>query len=496
MSVRRNWIYFVIGGFGLGVLMRSFFFFGVTFSLLLTFFALIAFAICLFSKTPVNIFTALFLLAVALGVVRFDIAELKTGDPYLENTIGEQVILQGVVVDEPDERETNTKLTVRIKEHAGGRSTTKILVTTERYPRYSYGDVLTLTGKLTKPTPFVSDRGSVFDYRMYLKSSGIFFTMYNPAIEKVGSREGNMVRHALFSVKSAFLNRIRSVIEEPQASLLGGLVVGAKHSLGERLLDDFRTVGVIHIVVLSGYNVTIVAEFIMRLLIFLPLFFSWSIGIIAIVLFALLSGAGATIVRASIMAILVIISRATGRTYQITRALMLTGFVMVLFNPFILVFDSSFQLSFMATIGLIHLAPELERYFGWVPTRLQLREFATATIATQLFVLPMLLYKMGQLSTVAFPANLLVLPTVPVAMLFGFITGLLGFFNTFISLPFAYATEGLLSYQLFIVDVFAKIPFASVSINTFPLWAAVSMYGAYGLILWWFYNRKRIATPI
>jgi len=131
-----------------------------------------------------------------------------------------------------------------------------------------------------------------------------------------------------------------------------------------------------------------------------------------------------------------------------------------------------------------------------VPTRLQLREFATATIATQLFVLPMLLYKMGQLSTVAFPANLLVLPTVPVAMLFGFITGLLGFFNTFISLPFAYATEGLLSYQLFIVDVFAKIPFASVSINTFPLWAAVSMYGAYGLILWWFYNRKRIATPI
>jgi len=491
MAFRRNWIYFVSGGFGIGVLMRSFFYFGFSFSLLVSLLALVAFITCAITRASVSIYVALFVLGIAVGIVRFDIAELKTGDPFLNAHLEQELSLEGVVVDEPDERETNTKLTVRIDNGNGVSIKTNVLITTERYPRYIYGDRIAFTGKLTSPSSFVSDTGSIFDYKMYLKKDGIFYTMYNPVIEKRGSGEGNSIKSVLFSAKSSFLEQVGHVIEEPQASLLGGLVVGAKRSLGERLLNDFRTAGIIHIVVLSGYNVTIVAEFVMRLLSFLPLFFSWSIGAIVVIFFALMTGAGATIVRASIMAILVIIARATGRTYHITRALIVAGVGMVFYNPFILVFDSSFQLSFMATIGLIHLAPELERYFGWVPTRLQLREFATATVATQLFVLPMLLYKMGQLSIVAFPVNLLVLPAVPVTMLLGFLTGAVGFLNTALSLPFAYATEGLLSYQLFIVDAFAKIPFASVSINAFPLWAAVSMYGVYGLILWWFYTQSK-----
>lgn len=192
------------------------------------------------------------------------------------------------------------------------------------------------------------------------------------------------------------------------------------------------------------------------------------------------------------MAVLVIIARATGRTYQITRALIFAAFFMVLHNPKILVFDSSFQLSFMATVGLIHLAPALERYFGWVSTRFQLREFATATIATQLFVLPMLLYKMGELSIVAFPVNLLVLPAVPITMLTGFLTGVVGFLNTPLSLPFAYASEALLSYELFVVDIFSKIPFASIQIESFPLWGAFLMYVLYGLLLFHLYQKTQM----
>ncbi|MEK7147475.1 MAG: ComEC/Rec2 family competence protein, partial [Patescibacteria group bacterium] len=103
-------------------------------------------------------------------------------------------------------------------------------------------------------------------------------------------------------------------------------------------LEKFRTVGVIHIVVLSGYNITIVAEFIMRLLAFLPRAARLAGGALAIILFAVMTGGSATIVRASLMAILVVVARATGRIYGITRALLLAGFLMVLHNPKILVF--------------------------------------------------------------------------------------------------------------------------------------------------------------
>ena len=186
------------------------------------------------------------------------------------------------------------------------------------------------------------------------------------------------------------------------------------------------------------------------------------------------------------MALLVILARATGRTYAMTRALFLAGFLMVLQNPKILVFDTSFQLSFVATLGLIYLAPKLEEYFGWMPTRWQLREFATATIATQIFVLPILLYKMGTLSLVAVPVNLLILPTVPIVMLIGFLTGMVGFVGTLVSLPFAYLTHFILTYQLLVVDLFADLPFASIEVGNFPLWLAVTLYGALlCLVLFW-----------
>lgn len=172
--------------------------------------------------------------------------------------------------------------------------------------------------------------------------------------------------------------------------------------------------------VLSGYNVTIISEFIMGMLSFLPKMIGTSLGALSIILFAIMVGGSATIIRASIMALLVLLARVTGRVSDMTRALFLAGFVMVLHNPQIVVFDPSFQLSFMATLGLISLSPKLNSIFKFVPTKFYLRETVSATISTQIFVLPLLLYMMGELSLVAVFVNLLVLMFIPLTMLFGF----------------------------------------------------------------------------
>ena len=121
--------------------------------------------------------------------------------------------------------------------------------------------------------------------------------------KKIGEGDGGSVRSILFAVKSAFMSRIQSLLPEPHSSLLGGILLGAKESLGRAVLDDFRIVGLIHIVVLSGYNVTLVAEAIMRALSFFPRAFGMAFGAGSIVLFAILTGAGATVVRASTMAL-------------------------------------------------------------------------------------------------------------------------------------------------------------------------------------------------
>ncbi len=487
-----NFLYISIISFTFGVLWRSFFDYGVTFSLFILLLSVSVFSILLFSKEKRHIlYIGISILFFGCGVLRLEIAEIHQGSELFRESIDVSVTLQGVVVDEPDVRETNTNYTVLVDSFSDTSVSEKVRVIAESYPRFRYGDRVTIVGELLQPQGFETDTGRYFDYAAFLSKDDIFYQMLFPELTYVSSGEGNPIKQTLFTFKNAFLSRIQVLIPDPQASLLGGLVVGAKQSLGEELQDDFRATGIIHIVVLSGYNVTIVAEAIMRTFAFLPQAIGMSLGAGAIVLFAIMTGASATIVRASIMALLVIVARATGRTYAITRALFIAGFIMILHNPKILVHDASFQLSFLATLGLIWLAPLIERKLGFIPGKFQFREFATATIATQIFVLPLLLYKIGELSLVAVPVNLLVLIVVPITMLIGFLAGILGFLSAVLALPFAYFAHFLLSYQLTVVDWFARLPFASVQIDTFPLWLMVGLYLFYGLVLFKLYKKPQ-----
>jgi competence protein ComEC len=242
-------------------------------------------------------------------------------------------------------------------------------------------------------------------------------------------------------------------------------------------------------VALSGFNVAIVAEAIMKLFrTFLSQAWSISWGIISIILFAVMTGAGSTIIRASIMAILALIARATGRTYQATRALILAGAIMVLFNPLILFYDISFQLSFIATFGIIHLAPRMEKYFRWLPKILDLPSIASTTAAAYVFVLPFLLYKIGVFSVVALPVNILILPFIPATMFFGFVASLLGLISSYIALPFSFISHLLLGYELGIIKWFSSLSFASINIGHFSMAYVILIY----LIFFYLLFRREI----
>lgn len=493
--MRDAWFYIFIGSFVIGVAFHSVVYLGTAFTFFSFGLSLSIFLLYLFlGKQKTILLVSLGILAFSFGLLRFDVRALNTGDSILDAKLEKQVTLEGVIITEPDERERSTRLTVKLKTLNGEALSSKALVITERFPRFQYGDRVTLEGIITQPANFESASGREFNYVSFLEKDGIFYTLFFPSVTLLSSEHGHPVKSVLFTIKRTFLRSVEQFIPEPHVSLLGGLLVGAKQSLGDELTEKFRKTGIIHIVVLSGYNVTIVAEAIMRFFSFLPRMAGISLGAFSIVLFAILTGASATIVRASIMALLVILARATERTYAITRALFLAGFFMVLHNPMIVLFDPSFQLSFLATIGLIYLAPQIERYFKLVPSRWKLREFATATIATQLFVLPLLLYMMGEMSLVALPVNLLILGFIPVTMLFGFLTGIIGFIPGVLAMPFGFVTQLFLSYELFVVDIFSAIPFAAVAIPVFPLWVMLLLYFFYGLLLLKLWQRVNTKT--
>ncbi|MES2087731.1 MAG: ComEC/Rec2 family competence protein [Patescibacteria group bacterium] len=486
MEVRDKILAICIGGFITGVLVRSFVDFSIYFS---CFFLVIGLALFLQAKfengqSGFRRFSlGLFILATGLGMLRFDVSEFKTTNPILENHLSERVTLTGTIVDEPDERADSNRLTVKLENFLTGDVATpifsKALLVADLYPQFQYGDAVEFSGQLEKPKNFADPSGKIFDYQNYLAKEGIYYQVNRPKITLIKSDQGNFVVSKLFDLKHAFLNQISKLIPEPDASLLGGLVVGAKHALGQNLLDDFRRAGVIHIVVLSGYNITIVAESIIGFFSFLPKYLGQSFGALGIILFAIMTGGSATVVRSSLMALLVIVARTTGRQYNITRALLFAGLFMVFQNPKILVFDSSFQLSFASTLALIYVSPIFEKRFLFVTEKFGLRAILVSTLSTQIFVLPMLLYKMGQLSLVALPVNILILSAIPATMLFGFLAGVIGFISSVLAFPFATVAYGLLEYELRVVEFFAHLPFSSVAIAGFPLWLAVFAYLVY-----------------
>ncbi len=368
---------------------------------------------------------------------------------------------------------------------------TLFLALADPYADVSYGDRIEVTGVLTLPKAFETDTGRTFDYVGYLKARGVSEVVPRAYIKVVSHDEGNQVLKKLLDLKHAFMHALELSIPEPAAGLGEGLLLGVKRALGDNLEATFRTVGIIHIIVLSGYNIMIVADSVMR---FLTLFFfprtRLIIGVITIALFALLVGLSATVVRASVMAALVLIARATGRQYAVLRALALTGTIMLIINPYLLVYDPGFQLSFLATLGLILLSPEFEIRMPRIPSALGIRGYLATTLGTQLFVLPILLYSMGTLSFVSVLANVLVLPMVPIAMFLTFITGIVASVIAPLGIFVGFIAHLSLTYIIKIAELLSTVPFASVTIPAFPWWGIMIMYA---LIIWltlWLMERQ------
>ncbi len=437
---------------------------------------------------------ALFLLFAAIGVLRFYMKDAREPKHLLDNFLEENVALEGVINSETESRQNSQRIVLSAEnlEHLGTnyKIDSKILVTTDFFPEFYYGDRIRVSGKLKSPENFTTEIGKTFDYKSYLKRDSIYYTMSFAKIEFINDGEGSFVKTSVLSLKERFLSNIEKLIPAPASGLMAGLLLGVKGSLGDKLHQAFVDTGLVHIIVLSGYNVTIIAEAVIKTLSFAGVAAGIYAGGVFILLFAVMAGGGATIIRASVMAILALIARATGRTYEITRALLVAAVVMIFYNPYVLIFDISFQLSFLATLGLIYVTPVFEKLFRKLPNFMAIRDITSATFATQVFVLPFLLYKIGNLSVIAPITNILVLPVVPMTMFFGFLAGLVGFIAPVVGTPFALIAFALLKYEIFIVELFAKFPFASFTISQFPILLMIICYILIVLYLYKFYNRK------
>ena len=367
-----------------------------------------------------------------------------------ENNLIDKIIsngeIRGIIADEPEFKNDRAKYVLN-----SGKM--KILIQAPRYPEYGYGNEVLIKGKIEYPKNFSED----FDWKSYLAKDDIYLTVYNPQIEFLAQNKGNKIYGILYKFKNRMESIFKENLAEPHTSLLAGITLGSKSGIPEDVYEKFKETGTAHIVALSGYNISVIALAIMFVLGYFTVSrdISFWISLLTIVMFVLMTGASPSVMRAAVMGILVLIARREGRMYTAKNALVFAGAIMVFLNPKILRFDAGFQLSFLATLGLILIYPKLEEKLKNTPELFGIKKAFMATLSAQIFVLPLIFYQFRTILWISSIVNILILPAVPIAMFLGFLGAFLGLIWIPIAKIFLWPAWLFLEYILEIVRLFS-----------------------------------------
>jgi len=429
------------------------------------------------------------LIVLLLGLVRYNFSMPENSQQNISFYNGLYQEFYGYVNEEPDERLDHVKLKIKteyvLNENSFEDISGNVLVKTSLFPKYSYGDYLKIKCRLITP-----EKIEDFAYDKYLARYNIYSTCYSPQIYKLGEGYGNLVYAEVLQLKKYLLEKINILVPEPQASFLAGILIGARKGISADLTEAFNRTGITHIIAISGFNITIIAVMILNASLSVGVSRKKSFWVSAFIIFffVLICGMPSSVVRAGIMGLLVLLSQNIGRVTKMSNILLLVCFVMVLVNPKILIFDAGFQLSFLATIGLIYLNPIISKKFEKLSNIFQIKESALTTFSAILITTPLIIFQFNRLSVVALLVNILVLPIIPISMALGFIALILGVIWIPLAQVFSWSIWFVLEYVIRVTLFFGEFSLASLELPKIP-WQIMVML--YLLIIYWMFLWKR-----
>lgn len=469
---------FTIGlaGFLLGVSAVSFLVFPAEIYWLL----LLSGFLILIIRHPIAVVVGVVLISVGAGMWRTEIRIDRPSALWKIAALEQKVTVRGYVDGDFKRTQHGGRYAFHVLQIGDRAVNERIMVYGPEWIRPRYGQLLSLFGTLRQPTN--SEDG--FDYVSWLAKNGISAQMSYPEYgvptdlriswgQQVTRTIGISVRIVRYAARDAVL----AAVPQPAAGYIIGILVGDEADIDPGLQNMFSRTGTSHILVVSGYNITIVAAACMAVLAPLGRRKAYWFAFAGVCAFTLLVGAAPSVVRAALMGLLALTARQLGRSQQAGTAILLSAALMCAVNPLVLRWDAGFQLSFLAVLGLIYLEPIVrpmwDRIFRWQV----LAETAATTTGAQLAVLPLLLFQFGMLAPYALPVNMIILPIVPLAMLLGGITVAAGMLWPFLGALIGQLTWLVAALQLAIIRFADTLPHASLAVSLSPSLFCVAYIG-------------------
>jgi len=444
------------------------------------------------------------------GCLRFQSSLPVVNEQHLQfyNDKG-TVEIKGKVCNEPEARNTASILQLSASEiqidGAKRGISGKALIRVPRYQEYHYGDILKVTGKLETPPQFDD-----FDYKGYLARQGIYSIINYPKIEKLDTAKGFKPLGWIYSLRNRLSQSLSLALPEPQASLAQGIFLGLRGNIPYSLQEAFSRTGTAHLLAISGLHLSIIIGIFLSAAIWLfgrrYSIYIW-LAFLAIWLYALVTGMRPPVVRGAVMGSMFLLAEYLGRQRSASTALALAAAVMVGIEPQVL-WDASFQLSFLAMAGLILLSPYFQAWarrgvavtIGREGTAASLCNFAAdsfaVTSAAVLATWPVIAHYFDVVSFVSLPATFFALLALPGIIITSALVGGTGLLAPFLAQILGWVAWLFLSYVILVVQAFDALPFSSAKLSSIHIWQIWIYYAFLAVIMAAINYRKQLADFI
>ena len=380
-----------------------------------------------------------------LGIFRFQSASLELDQKkYFD---GEEILVRATVDEILEKTDKSTRFLV-VDEEKGSR----LLVITGFFNKIKYGDQLEIEGKV-KSSSFLPNKNA-------LEVRGVVGELAFPGIKEIENSQKLSLKSLLFNIKMRFYNSLNKLIPEPEGSFALGFLLEVKKTLPDFLDESLQKTSTTHLIVLSGFNLGVIVEALRMIFAKKSARLSFWGPLTAILFFIIMTGASPSIMRAGIMGAILVLAKKIGRQSSASTAIVISACFMIIINPYILRYDTGFQLSFLAFIGIIYLSPILNKIIK-IKNK-GIRELISLTLAAQLLVYPLLVYYFGSFTIVSPIVNFIILPLVPLAMSLSFITGVVGLISINLGTIFGWSAIIPLKLIIKIIVFFDNLSFNSI----------------------------------
>ena len=398
-------------------------------SIIWVIFAVISLMITFFQ--PIRLMLILSFLAGAITInyrASFDLA----GQDYFKNLTGETVAITGTITEDPDTSESKTSLRLT-NLNAGQDIPGTIYIQMSPNKEIQRSDRLTIKGKISE-------------------GFGTFAaTFYRPTIKNIERPEPGDV---FLKVRNWFAENIKEYLSDEESALGLGYLLGMRSSLPPGLDEKLRIVGLTHIIVASGANLSILIGFSRKFFGKISRFTGLFISIFLVAGYVSIVGLAPSMARAGLVSILSLLAWYVGREFKPWRILLIVAGTTLLISPTYII-DLGWLLSFASFAGILILGPTLTTFFYGNKKPNILGATILETLSASLLCTPIILYFFGSLSLISLAANLLILPTISLAMTLTFATGAL-FFLPPLAQIFGWLSHLLLDYHLAVINFFGE----------------------------------------